>query len=239
MKNHFLKYGFGKLEKLISEEEVEKLKLLYDQLLKDKKRTIGLRSDLGGDAEENSEVEKITQIMRPGIIESRLLESTAYKEALKWAKQLLGKDMELDFDMLINKAPFTNTPTPWHQDAAYWINLPDKRAVSCWIALDKVTEANGCMWFIPKGPDLTIHPHQFYSKGGALYCETDTSQAQPIPLQPGGCTFHDGFTLHYSNGNSTTSQRRALILNFRPLEMITLERKQGVDHTGDRKVRNN
>eukprot|EP01026_Neomeris_dumetosa_P011051 TRINITY_DN14039_c0_g2_i2.p1 TRINITY_DN14039_c0_g2~~TRINITY_DN14039_c0_g2_i2.p1 ORF type:complete len:116 (-),score=13.73 TRINITY_DN14039_c0_g2_i2:24-371(-) len=103
MKNHFLKYGFGKLEKLISEEEVEKLKLLYDQLLKDKKRTIGLRSDLGGDAEENSEVEKITQIMRPGIIESRLLESTAYKEALKWAKQLLGKDLGTRFLLLIRE----------------------------------------------------------------------------------------------------------------------------------------
>ena len=150
---------------------------------------------------------------------------------------MLGDDMELDFDMIINKAPYTNTPTPWHQDAAYWIKMPDKRAVSCWIALDDVHEDNGCMWFIPKEKDL-LKPHVLYAKGGALYCEATMNEAQCMPLFAGGCTFHDGFTLHFSKGNITNSQRRALILNFRPKEMIELERIHGVDHTGERTARN-
>ena len=182
-------------------------------------------------------LEKITQIMRPSMIESKLSESTAYKLALDHAKEMLGDDMELDFDMLINKAPHTNTITPWHQDAAYWIEMPDKRSVSCWIALDEVYEENGCMWFIPKERDL-LKPHRSHTTGGALHCEADISEGQCIPLYAGGCTFHDGFTLHFSKGNVTNAQRRALILNFRPKGMIELERKQGVDHTGERKVRN-
>lgn len=99
--------------------------------------------------------------------------------------------MELDFDMLINKAPHTNTITPWHQDAAYWIETPDKRAVSCWIALDDVNENNGCMWFIPKRDEI-IKPHSLYLKGGALHCVVSINEAQCIPLNAGGCTFHDG-----------------------------------------------
>jgi len=237
MKEEFLKKGFVKLDSLIPDAEVESIRVLYNELLNDKQRTLGLRSDLGGEGENKKSVEKITQIMRPSQIEPKLAESIAYKAALTYAKELLGEDMELDFDMLINKAPFTDTPTPWHQDAAYWIKMPDKRAASCWIALDQVFEDNGCMWFIPKANDI-VEPHSLYTKGGALHCKADTSIAQSVPLNAGGCTFHDGFTLHFSKGNITNSQRRALILNFRPKKMIELEREQGVDHTGARKVRN-
>ncbi len=235
LKEKFLKDGFAHLEVLITTDEVAQLRVIYDELLSDTKRTEGLRSDLSG--ANDGGIEKITQVMRPGLIESKLSNMNVYKEALNYAKLLLGDDMALDFDMLINKAPHTNTETPWHQDAAYWIKMPDKRAVSCWIALDDVYEANGCMWFIPK-QDSDILKHYAMPNKGALYCETDTKDAQCMPLSSGGCTFHDGFTLHFSKGNSTSSQRRALILNFRPKDMIIFERAQGVDHTGDRAIRN-
>ncbi|GAB3663434.1 phytanoyl-CoA dioxygenase family protein [Echinicola sediminis] len=236
-KEDFLNRGFTHLDSLINQEETKELLTIYDELLADKSKTAGLRSDLAG-GEKQTSVERITQIMRPSTIEPRLLESPAYANALKWAKKLLGDDIALDFDMFINKAPYTNTATPWHQDAAYWINMPDKRAVSCWIALDQVTEENGCMWFISKNTAENILPHQALPNGGALYCDTDDSHAQSIPLSPGGCSFHDGFTLHYSRGNTTPNQRRALILNFRPESMIQLQRSQGVDHTGKREFRN-
>lgn len=236
IKDKFLQVGFTHLESVITMGEVEKLRVLYDDLLNDAERTKGLRSDLSGASD--STVEKITQIMRPSLIEPDLAQTNVYKIALNYAKQLLGDDMALDFDMLINKAPHTDTETPWHQDAAYWIKMPDKRSVSCWIALDDVYEDNGCMWFIPKTESVDILKHYPMPNKGALYCETDTSEAQCVPLKSGGCTFHDGFTLHFSKGNKTESQRRALILNFRPKKMIKLEREQGVDHTGDREIRN-
>ena len=235
LKKQFCEQGYTKLEAFLSSDEAKELRSIYDALLSDKQRTLHLRSDLAGGTDENR-VERITQIMRPSLIEKQLLTHSAYKKALNLVKNILGDDMELDFDMLINKAPHTNTPTPWHQDAAYWINLPDKRAVSCWIALDKVYEENGCMWFLPV-TDQKVLEHRNLPNGGALYCNAETSNAVAVPLEIGGCTFHDGFTLHFSKGNSTTSQRRALILNFRPKEMIALERAQGMDHTGVRKKR--
>ncbi|GGZ13078.1 SnoK [Echinicola pacifica] len=236
-KENFLKRGYTHLESLLAPQETKDLLTLYDELLADKSKTAGLRSDLAGGGDQGN-VERITQIMRPSIIEPKLLAHPAYSRALEWAQELLGKDIALDFDMFINKAPHTNTATPWHQDAAYWINMPDKRAVSCWIALDQVSEENGCMWFIDKDPENPIHPHQALPNGGALYCETDANDALSMPLSPGGCTFHDGFTLHFSRGNITSSQRRALILNFRPESMIQLQRSQGIDHTGKREFRN-
>ena len=232
--------GYIKIDPFLFFEEVELLRSIYDALLMDRAKTGHLRSDLAGtDHGSEKKIERITQIMRPSNVESRLQENIAYRKALQWAKDLLGTDMELDFDMMINKAPHTDTPTPWHQDAAYWIHMPDKRSASCWIALDEVFVENGCMWFIPKKAGEPILPHKNLPNGGALYCDTDTKNAKSIPLNPGGCTFHDGQTLHFSQGNTTETQRRALILNFRPQKMIELERAQGVDHTGERKTRNN
>ena len=203
----------------------------------DKEKTRGFRSDLSGTKVKEG-VEKITQIMRPSLLEPNLFKTQTYTLATKWAKEILGNDIELDFDMLINKAPNTNTETPWHQDAAYWINMPDKRAISCWIALDDVFEENGCMWFIPKEKNIEIISHKALPNNGALFCEIDSSNAEAVPLKMGGCTFHDGFTFHFSKGNSTNGERRALILNFRPSDMIALERSKGIDHTGKRELRN-
>ena len=33
------------------------------------------------------------------------------------------------------------------ESQAYWLDMPDKRAVSVWVAMDEATVHNGCMWF--------------------------------------------------------------------------------------------
>ena len=235
MKEIFLNVGFAKSSQFIDIEEVEEIKSIYDQILDDHERSAHLRSDLSGKGDIGEE--KITQIMCPSNISDALKISKTYKKALSHAQDLLGEDMSLDFDMLINKRPYTNTPTPLHQDAAYWIKMPDKRSVSYWIAIDQALRENGCMWFIPR-KEFKIEAHMASIAGGALSCEISKENAVCIPLEPGGATFHDGFTPHFSEGNTTESDRRALILNFRPIAMIELERSMGVDHQGERKVRN-
>ncbi len=239
MKKRFLANGYLKLDQLISLEEVEQVLKLYNLLLENRDLTKNLRSDLAGENSQTTTVEKITQIMRPSMVLPELAKHPVYEKALVLAQDLLGDDMQLDFDMMINKAPYTNTETPWHQDAAYWIDLPDKRAVSCWVALDQVMQDNGCMWFIPKKEKNEILPHHNLPGGGALFCKPyNIDKAEAIELSPGGCTFHDGYTLHFSKGNSTPNQRRAIILNFRPKTMIAIERSNGIDHTGARFQRN-
>ena len=103
--------------------------------------------------------------------------------------------------------------------------------------MDRTTIENGCMWFASVEKNLLL-PQEQKTPGAALSCSPPTSAGTPVPLPEGGCTLHDGFTLHYSGGNTTLGQRRGLILNFRSLAMIALERQQGVDHTGERKIRN-
>lgn len=224
-------HGYLVVEDIITQEEVAMYKNIYDDFLSGQINVGANRSDLGANLGDSKKVENITQIMWPSEFMRSLLDMPYHQRALSISKELMGEDMEMDFDMLINKAPLTNTITPWHQDEAYWVNVPDKRATSCWLALDNATIDNGCMWFVP-GSNLTpVRPHRFAAGvGGALTCDASEAEGIAIELQPGSCTFHYGRTLHYSRGNSTSGQRRAFIVNFRPAEMIKAERALGFDH---------
>ena len=227
--------GYLVVKNLISQDELRYYDSLYNSFLNNSIDAVKYRSDLAGGKDISKE--KITQIMVPSKLVPDLLQKPIHVKVLAIAKQLLGNDVEFDFDMLINKGPYSNTITPWHQDSAYWISMSDKRAVSCWIAIDRATLNNGCMWYTPKSHLMPTLKHDQTGKKGALKCKGDEEGSVYVELEPGSCVFHHGNTLHYSRGNSTNTNRRALIINFRPKKMIELERSKGVDHTGQRKNR--
>jgi len=237
----FEENGYLKVTNLLTAEEVSYYRNLYEDFLSHRIDAYRYRSDLGShtDGNSSSSSERITQIMVPSRIVPKLLGESLHLKTNALAKQLMGEDMALDFDMLIDKAPFSNTPTPWHQDCAYWIDMPDKRAVSCWVSVDEAKLDNGCMWYVPGSHLQPMRSHQPAGKGGgALQCQASEKEGKAVELQPGECVLHHGGTLHYSRGNSTELRRRAFITNFRPQAMIALERAQGYDHTGEREVRN-
>jgi ectoine hydroxylase-related dioxygenase (phytanoyl-CoA dioxygenase family) len=233
----FHKKGYLVVPNLIEEETIKAYQKIYDEFISGV-IDVGLnRRDLKGE-DGNPSSESITQIMVPSKHYPALLVSAYYQKTRAISRMLMGKDLEMDFDMFINKAPFSDAPTPWHQDCAYWIEMPDKRAVSAWMPLDEAKLDNGCMWYVPGSHLLPIRKHTSTAKNGALICEGNEAEAVSVPLKPGSCVFHHGATVHYSRGNITGYNRRAMIVNLRPQEMIEYERNRGFDHTGENKVRN-
>lgn len=229
--------GYLVVHNLIKTETFALYQKIYDDFISGV-IDVGLnRRDLKGE-DGNSKTESITQIMVPSLHYPALLDSEYYQKVRAVARTLLGKDLEIDFDMFINKAPHSEAPTPWHQDCAYWIEMPDKRAVSAWMPLDEAHLDNGCMWYVPGSHLLPMRKHASTARNGALICEGNEAEAVSIPLDPGSCVFHHGATVHYSRGNTTGDNRRAMIVNLRPQEMIEYERNRGFDHTGENKVRN-
>lgn len=227
--------GYLPVEDILSVKEMTFYDQTYNGFINNEFDTNELRSDLSGKEDNNKEY--ITQIMLPSKIYPDILQHSMHQKGLAIAQELLGEDMILDFDMLINKAPHTNQSTPWHQDAAYWIDMPDKRALSIWFAIDEATLDNGCMWYTPKSHKLPLRKHHQPIGKGALQCKGSEEESIAVPLKPGSCVIHHGHTLHYSRGNSTSGHRRAFILNFRPKKMVELERAHGIDHSGNRKAR--
>jgi ectoine hydroxylase-related dioxygenase (phytanoyl-CoA dioxygenase family) len=235
--------GFALVGELLSPDDLVIYRDVYDRFLSGEIATGDKRSDLGSHLPRTGAAENITQIMWPSALCPELRELPLHDKALAVARELIGDDAELDFDMMIHKAAHSATATPWHQDAAYWIDLPDHRAVSLWVPLDDATLDNGCMWYVKGSHTRPLRPHRPTSDGKNI--ETDCSEQEPgataVPVPAGVAIAHAGRTLHYSRGNSTAGVRRAYILNYRPAAMIRLERAQGADHgLGEnvRKVRN-
>ncbi|MDX3104496.1 phytanoyl-CoA dioxygenase family protein [Nonomuraea angiospora] len=225
--------GFVVLEGLLDDSEVRTYREIYDRFLSGEIDAGDKRADLGAGAGRSGATENITQIMWPSDLYPEIASLPLHGRAQAIARQLIGEDAELDFDMLIAKAPSTATPTPWHQDAGYWVDLPDERAASIWVSLDEATVDNGCMWYV-RGSHLgAIRPHRPAGGGGGAIecdCSEDEPGATPVPLPPGSAVVHAGRTLHYSRGNTTDGPRRAYILSFRPAAMIARERELAMDH---------
>lgn len=225
--------GFLAVHGLAEGPELERLRSIVDRLLSGAIDSGRQRNDLGGfRARVHDEVENVIQIMLPSDFAPELLTSDYFRRASAVARGLLGDDMERDFDMIIAKAPRSLTEVPWHQDAAYWHpDIPDRRAVSCWLALDDATIDNGCMWFVPGSHLKPVRPHAYAGAHGyALIADVAAGEGRAVPLPAGSATFHQGGTLHYSGGNRTEGMRRALIASFRPASMIQWEREHGFDH---------
>lgn len=231
--HQFHEEGFLRVPNLLSADEVAKYRELYDRFLNGSIDSGHLRADLGKPAPKTDNTrssEGITQIMWPSALVPTLEYGPLHRRVLAMAQSLYGGDMQIDFDMLINKPPNSESPTPWHQDAAYWIDLPDRRALSFWVALDEATVDNGCMWFVPRSHHAPMRQHHQPQGIRALQCDCSEDEGTPVPLAPGEATIHHGGTLHYSRGNSTRGDRRAFIINCRPQTMIRMEREQGMDH---------
>jgi ectoine hydroxylase-related dioxygenase (phytanoyl-CoA dioxygenase family) len=233
----FKKKGYLIILDLIDPDTIASYQKTYDQFLSGAIDAGSTRRDLKG-ADGSTESESITQIMVPSRYYPALLDSSYYQKISSISRTLLGEDLDIDFDMFISKAPHSDAPTPWHQDCAYWIDMPDKRALSAWMPLDETYPDNGCMWYVPGSHLEPMRKHSSTAKNGALICEGNEGEAVSVPLKPGSCVLHHGATVHYSRGNSTGYNRRAMIVNFRPKEMIEFERERGFDHTGENKVRN-
>ncbi|MGW7364123.1 phytanoyl-CoA dioxygenase family protein [Streptomyces sp. NPDC054841] len=236
----FAEDGFAVVGEVIAPGELAVYRDIYDRLLSGDIESGDKRSDLGSHVPRKEGVrENITQIMWPSALYPPLRELPLHEKALAVARELIGDDAELDFDMMIHKAPHTGVPTPWHQDAAYWVDMPDHRAVSIWVALDDADLDNGCMWYGKGSHRQPLRPHRPTSDGKNIECDCSEGEAgaTPVPLPAGSAVAHSGSTLHYSRGNTTGGNRRAYILNYRPAAMIRLEREQGADHGLNENVR--
>ena len=159
------------------------------------------------------------------------------RRAASIARQLCGDGMEIDFDQLLAKQPFREDAVfAWHQDQAYWIETPDRRTATCWLAVDDSTLANGCMQFLPGSQHEPVRPHRplHGDREASHTLVTDLRPGEkttPVEIKRGDITVHCEGVLHGSGGNSSASRRRAYIVAFRSSDTVAEERRLGFTHS--------
>ncbi len=137
----------------------------------------------------------------------------------KMAAELAGADgIRIWHDQALFKRPWAN-PTAWHLDTPFW-SFSDRRALSIWVALDDATLENGCLYFIPGSFKETRFDKITIGKNmdGVFEIYPQFRKAVPVaaPMKAGGCSFHNGLTIHGAGANMTSGFRRAMTCSYMP-----------------------
>ena len=88
------------------------------------------------------------QFQYPHVISRAAAEVVRHPVLLDAAESILGPDILVWGSTLFAKAPHSRSYVSWHQDLHYW-GLDGDAEVAAWIALGPVSEASGCMHFVP------------------------------------------------------------------------------------------
>ena len=132
--------------------------------------------------------------------------------------QLEGLDeVRLYLDQALVKEPY-GAPTQYHLDIPWW-GFSSPHACTIWVALDDATIDNGCLWFVPRSHQRRLSTMvDLGPELGALFAAHPEAAAPavPAPLPAGGCSFHNGHTIHGAGANMTPGRRRAMTIAFMP-----------------------
>jgi len=140
------------------------------------------------------------------------------------AYQLLGGPVRLLHDQIFCKPPQSRGPSwfGFHQDFSYWNWTHPMAHLTCWIALDDTTEANGCLQYVPGSHRWGLLPPIPNDAAPALDAvktilspeqRRAVDTADKIKIRRGHACFHHPLILHGSSTNTTRLPRRAAVVN--------------------------
>jgi len=231
--------GYVHLRGILSESELSEIETVYTRFLKGEIEVHAKDlCDMTGEYGRPLSEFQLINVMLPRRYHPAWRGNLYERRAASIAEQLIGPDLELDYDQLIAKPPRqAEAVFHWHQDMAYWIDTPDPRTASFWLALDDSTTENGCMRFVPGShtePDL--RPHRPLtgdrSESHTLFTELNPKDpVRPAEIARGDCTVHHERVLHGSGGNTSDRWRRAYIIAYRSAETVAEERRRGFTHS--------
>lgn len=122
-----------------------------------------------------------------------------------------------------NKPAKVGSGVPPHQDNAYFCLAPPD-ALTVWIAIDAVTEANGPVSYIRGSHRDGARPHATSGVAGnsmGLVECPDRETAWAGLLAPGDALIHHSNTIHFSAPNVSDHARRGLLMVFRGVHCKT------------------
>ncbi len=135
-------------------------------------------------------------------------------------ERILGPNLLLWSTSFFLKPPRSTDHVSWHQDLTYW-GLDGTDQVSAWVALSPITEANGCMRFVPGSHRRAIEAHRDtfaednqLTRGQVLAVDIDEGQAVPVTLAPGEMSLHHGRLFHASGPNTTHAWRIGITMIY-------------------------
>lgn len=142
------------------------------------------------------------------------------------AARLTGaRGIRLWHDQLLYKPPDTGAKgnVGWHQDYGYWQCADPPELLTAWLALDDVTEENGCMQVVPGSHKWGLLPEGNFFEQDLETLQRRIEEVSGHPwrtvkceMPAGALSFHHCLTIHGSGPNLSQRPRRSWAIHLMP-----------------------
>lgn len=130
-------------------------------------------------------------------------------------RAVLGEQAYMFWEQYVIKAGDPDTSFAWHQDSGY-VHEDHEPYLTCWIALDDVTEENGSVYLLPYSrsgirsyikhvPDPVTHDQ---------VCYFGSDPGLPVTAPAGSIVAFSSVLIHRSGANTTDTMRRVYLAQY-------------------------
>ena len=208
--------GYIVVENVISAKDITELCKITDEFV-DKSREVTEHTNVFDlEPEHTPEAPQLRRLKNPVTLHPIYDRMLRHHYILDSVAQLLGPNVRYDTSKLNMKSAGFGSPVEWHQDFAFATPVTNDDMLSVGLAIDDMTQENGCLLFIPrshKGPIYDHHQNDVFV-GGITDPDFRPDNAVPIEVKAGGITIHHTRTLHASAPNLSGKSRRLLLLQY-------------------------
>jgi phytanoyl-CoA hydroxylase len=216
-KSFFAERGYLPYKRVLTDDELETLRQRSAEIAEGRlthlpSRFVQLEAAFRNNGDtETPRIDKVRKMTQLCYFDEVFQAVAKKSEILDVLQEWLGPNIKLYTDQLMMKPRFHGTVTDWHQDSVAWPFFVPQDHVSCWIALDDATAANGCMTVIPGshkwGPIAREYKQKFLQ-------DPELPEPVAVEIKAGECMFHHGLTWHRTGANTTPNRRRGLAMHY-------------------------
>jgi hypothetical protein len=134
-------------------------------------------------------------------------------------RAVLGENAFVGWEQFVVKGAEKGMKFSWHQDSAYAhslgaVEIPP--SVSCWCALDDMSEENGTVYILPyaRGGNGKLVPHVRDEEINDLVGYFGDDSGIPVIVPAGSIAVFSGLTFHRSGFNTTDKMRRVYLAQY-------------------------
>ena len=143
-------------------------------------------------------------------------------------KAILGDDVYLFYEQYVIKAAEKGMKFSWHQDSGF-VDFEHSPYLSCWCALDDMTEENGTIYVLPYSRagtrDLIEHVREEGTNDKIGYHGDDPGE--PVIVPAGSVALFSSLTFHRSGANTTPNMRRSYLAQYSAEPMGNQDKSKG------------
>jgi ectoine hydroxylase-related dioxygenase (phytanoyl-CoA dioxygenase family) len=131
------------------------------------------------------------------------------------AQAALGGTVYLFNEQYVVKAAEQGMQFSWHQDSGF-IDYPHRPYLTCWIALDDMTEANGTVYLLPysRAGTRDVVKHRRDEESNDLVGYFGDDPGDPVIVPAGSIACFSTTLFHRSGANTTDRVRRVYVAQY-------------------------